>query len=168
MKHCKLLLYLSVLTLAACAEAPQVARSTLGAAPVLDGGGYSSGGGITVAAEIKPMGGATALCGVWAESDSKRQSVLSKGKAGEVVASGSAYVDGQVIHRGLYFMRKVSPSDGFAGQSANCVITARPWQTGDEAKPVVIRIPRQVVYRDDGEMGSGGVQVVFRQTGPGA
>lgn len=114
------------------------------------------------------MGGATALCGVWAESDRKRQSVLSKGKAGDVVASGSAYVDGQVIQRGLQFMRKVAPSDGFAGQSANCVITARPWQAGDEAKPVAIRIPRQVVYRDDADLGGGGVQVVFRQTGPGA
>lgn len=50
MKRYKSLVLFSILSLAACAEAPQVARSTLGPAPVLDGGSYSSGGGITVAA----------------------------------------------------------------------------------------------------------------------
>lgn len=158
----------SALVLSSCAPAPQVVTSTLGPAPVLDGGSYTSGGGITVAAEIQQINGMTALCGVWAESVSARQSVLTKGVAGRVVATGSAVVDGAAIHRGLLFMRKVPPMDDYAGQTAHCVITERPWQAGDDARSVDIRIPRQVVHRETGGLGSIGMVITFRQTGPGA
>lgn len=152
-------------TLAACTPAEQAMMMQL-ANPGLDGGTYSTGGGIDVAAEIREIGGMTGLCGVWAES--KRQAIFSKGKAGNVMRTGSAYVDGAVLHRDLGFMRKVAPSGPYAGQTANCIRTTRPWSAADEGKPVQIRIPRQVVHREGEDGDSTGLEVVFRQTGPGA
>lgn len=149
----------------ACAPAMPVVTTTLGPSPVLDGGSYSTGGGLTVAGEIQNINGMTALCGVWADGDN--QSVLSARKSPGVVASGSAYVGGQVVHRGLAFMRQIAPDESFAGQRANCVLTGRAWQAGDTPQAVRFRIPRKVVDHDIDGLG-GGYQVVFRQTGPGA
>lgn len=135
----------------------------LGPTPVLDGGSYSTGGGITIAAELKNLGGMTALCGVWAES--KRQSVLSKGKARNVLHTGSAYVNGTVLHRDLGFMSKTAPTGDYAGQQAACVKTQTPWMGGQGLQ---LRIPQQVVHREIDDADGVGINVIFRQTGPGA
>lgn len=156
------LLTLSFLTLAACQPVPPDAVTQL-RAPVLDGGSYSTGGGITVAAEVQEIAGRTALCGVWAESD--RQSVLSKGRAPQVMGSGAAYLGEDVLHRGLLFMRKVDPAESYVGLQGHCVLTDRPWQGG---QVVQIRIPRQIVHREDDDIDGAGPIVLFRQTGPGA
>lgn len=152
--------------LSACAPVQPTMTMPLGASPVLDGGSFSSGGGLTVAVQLVPIGGQTGLCGVWAESE--RQSVLSKGKAKDVMHTGSAYLDGHVLHRDLAFMRKVPPTDSYAGQEANCIATDRPWQPGDADKTVQIRIPRQVVHLEIEDDGDPSFSVLFRQTGPGA
>ena len=154
------------LMLSACFPTGQTAVSRLGLMPVLDGGSYSTGGGITVAAEIKPLGGMTALCGVWAES--AHQSVFTKGKAAQVMGSGSVYLGDTVLHRGLLFMQKATPSDSYVGHDAKCVKTQRPWQVGDETQPMQIRFPRQVVHREVDDFGGMSMPVMFRQTGPGA
>ena len=152
------------LVLSACTPAEQAGMRQLGAAPTLDGGSFSSGGGLTVALDLRPIAGRTGICGVWAESDN--QSVLSKGRAREVVRTGSAYLDGQILHRDLGFARKVAPPTSYAGLEANCIRTERPWREEDANKALNIRIPRQVVYHDHSEEGSG-IKVLFRQTGPG-
>ncbi len=149
--------------LAGCAPAtgPQVVAQ-LGSDPVLAGGTYSSGGGLTVAADLREYQDRTLVCGVWAQSD--QQSILSKGKARGVLDSGSVSVDGQTLVRGLRFMKEVPPMADYAGQEAGCTLTERPWQAGGAT--IEIRIPRQVVHVESDEQGS--FSVTFRQTGPGA
>jgi len=155
-----------ITALAACTPAEQAAVMALGPTPVLDGGIYSSGGGITVAAQVNEIDGMTGLCGVWAES--KRQAVFTKGLARKVMHTGSAYLDGTILHRDLAFMAKVDPMTSYAGQGANCVKTQRPWSAADAGKPVKLRIPKQVVHREIDDGDGVGIVVTFSQTGPGA
>lgn len=152
--------------LAACTVLPPVETTSLGYGPIaLGGGSYSSGGGLTVAAEVRPVNGQTAVCGVWAESE--QQSILTKGKAPFVIATGAVSLDGQVIHRGLGFMNKVEPTDDYRGQPATCIVTGRAWQPGDEMRAPGIHIPRQVVHREVSEERAKFI-VTFKNTGPGA
>jgi len=166
MTYPKILSLMTFAVLSACAAVPPDAVSRLGAAPSLDGGSFSTWGGITVAAELQQAGDRTALCGVRAESEN--QHIFTRGTAGRVAASGSAYVDGQLLHRGLAFLRKVPAAQNYGGQEANCIVTDRPWQDGDAGKPVTFRIPTQVVHREGDEFFGSGPIVMFRQTGPGA
>ncbi|MBQ0809634.1 hypothetical protein [Roseovarius sp.] len=154
---------LAVLVLAGCtAFGPQmVAR--LGSDPVLSGGRYDSGGGLTVAADIREAQGRVLLCGVWAQSH--QQSVLTKGKAVDVMGTGAVFLDGAALARGLVFMREVPPARDYGGQEAGCVLTERVWQAGYATAEPVIRLPRQVVHVE-GDLGH--FVVTFRQTGPGA
>jgi hypothetical protein len=145
----------------AVATGPQVV-ARLGSDPVLSGGSYSSGGGLTVAADLQEYQGRTLVCGVWAQSEA--QSILTKGKARGVVASGNVSVGGETLVRGLGFMKEVPPMAGYAGQEAGCRLTDRPWQDGDARAE--IRIPRQVVEVQADE--EGGFAVTFRQDGTGA
>lgn len=136
----------------------------LGSDPALSGGTYSSGGGLTVATDLREYEGRTLVCGVWAQSD--QQSILTKGKARGVVATGNVSVAGQTIVRGLSFMQEVPPMSDYAGQEAGCTLTDRPWQPGDASAAPEIRIPRQVVHVEADEQGA--FSVTFKQTGPGA
>lgn len=153
------------LAVAGCVAAtgPQVVAQ-LGSDPVLAGGSYSSGGGLTVAADLRERQGRTLVCGVWAQSD--QQSILTKGKADGVIATGSIAVGGQTVVRGLSFMQEVPPMADYSGQEAGCTLTDRAWQASDAAARTEIRIPRQVVHVEADEQGS--FAVTFRQTGPGA
>lgn len=154
-----------IAALAACTPAKQAAVMSLGPSPVLDGGTFSTGGGIDVAAQIMPIEGMTGLCGVWAES--RRQAIFTKGTARKVMHTGSAYVDGTVLHRDLAFMRKVEPVGSYAGQAAHCVKTQRPWSAADQGKRVQIELPRQVVHREIEDDGGASLIITFTQTGPG-
>ncbi|WP_104018869.1 hypothetical protein [Roseovarius nitratireducens] len=152
--------------LAGCtaATAPQtVAR--LGADPVLSGGSYDSGGGITVAIDLRERDGRTMVCGVWAES--RQQSILTNNKAKGVLDTGAVAVGGKTVLQGLRFMKEVPPMADYGGQETHCAVTSRTWQAGDAARRAEIRIPRQVVHVEDDEFG-GTFAVRFRQTGPGA
>ena len=154
---------LAALVVAGCtATGPQtVAR--LGADPVVSGGSYDTGGGLSVAVDIREAQGRVLLCGVWAQSH--QQSVLTKGKAVDVMGTGAVYLGDRALARGLVFMREVPPAHDYAGQEAGCVLTERAWQASyAEARPV-IRLPRQVVHVE-GDLGH--FVVTFRQTGPGA
>lgn len=152
--------------LAGCAYAAGPKYTTaLGPTQVVSGGTYNSGGGITVAMDLREVQGRTLVCGVWAQSD--QQSILTLRKAYNVVASGSVTLDGRTILRGLSFMEEVPPMADYTGQEAGCRLLDRPWQAGDETREAGIRIPRQVVHVEGGGDG-GGFEVTFRQTGPGA
>jgi len=151
--------------LAACSPAPDtrtVAR--LGPDPALSGGSYSSGGGITVAADVREMDGRTMVCGVWAQS--RQQSVLTKRKARGVLDTGSVALGAETLVRGLRFMTEVAPMADYGGQEAGCAVTQRPWRQGDAGRRVEIRLPRQVVEVEIDE--AGGFAVTFRPSGPGA
>ena len=132
---------------------------------MLSGGSYSTGGGITVAVDVRERQGKTMVCGVWAQSD--QQSILTKHKAKGVLDSGAVSLGGETLVRGLRFMEEVPPMAAYGGQEAGCAVVPRPWQPGDAGRRAVIRLPRQVVEVDGDEEG-GTIVVRFKPTGPGA
>ncbi len=136
----------------------------LGADPVVSGGSYDSGGGLSVAVDLREQQGRVMVCGVWAQSH--QQSVLTMGKAVDVMGSGSVYLDDAALVRGLVFMREVPPAVDYAGLEAGCVVTERAWQAAYAERAPVIRLPRQVVHVEGDDFGH--FVVTFTQTGPGA
>lgn len=157
---------IAALSLAGCAALGPDVVARLGSDPVLSGGSFDSGGGLTVAVDLREFEGRTMVCGVWAQSPSSRQSALTKHKARGVVDSGAILVNGATIVRGLNFLPEVDPSDSYAGAPAGCRVTDRAWRNADVSQRPVIRIPRQVVHVENDEMG--GFTILFRQDGPGA
>ena len=154
----------ATLALAACTAAGPDVVARLGADPVVSGGTYSSGGGISIAVDVLENNGKTMLCGVWAQS--RAQSVLTNGVEANLLGSGSVSFGETALARGLLFMPEVDPAADYAGQEARCVVSERAWQAGDESRRPQIHIPGQVVHVESDEMG--GFAVTFRQTGPGA
>jgi hypothetical protein len=150
------------LTLAGCASVQDAGVARLGDAPVLGGGSYDSGGGLTVAADLREQDGFAVVCGVWAQS--LQQSVLTKGVEPRVLGSGVVFVGDRAAVRGLVFMNEVAPAQSYAGAMANCVRTELRWS--EAQGPVTIRLPRQLVYRDADD--DGVTEVYFEPTGPGA
>ena len=143
----------AVATLVGCTTYTPAGTAVLSMKPMLAGGTYTSPGGLSFAADIREIDGKTGVCGVWAESD--RQSVLTKGRAINVLGRGAIVLDGQAIVSGLAFLRKVAPARSYGGLDANCVVTDRPWSPADASLPSQIVVPRQIVYNDsDGEYGA--------------
>lgn len=139
----------------AAALAGQTGGGTiLGPAPVLGGGSYSTGGGITVAVETREAQGRLAICGTWAESE--RLTAYLIGQSRRILASGSLAVDGRQVHHGLLFLNQVEPAESYAGAEAACVVTTLPWRA--DAAPEVW-IPRQTVVVERG--GSGNLEIRF-------
>jgi len=141
-------------------------RAKLGENPVLSGGSYTSGGGLTVALDIRAIDGRTIVCGVWAES--RHQSIFTKNEARGLLPASSVDLGKKRLVKNLAFLRKVEPMKDYAGQDANCVITNMAWVPGYESLAPTIRIPRRMIYFDGGGGGDGGNKVYFKQTGPGA
>lgn len=154
--------------LAACSPNVPAGSATLGPDPTLGGGRFTSPGGLTVAVDARDIGGRTGICGVWAESEN--QSTMTRNRAAKVVDTGAVTLDGDVVARGLGFLRKVEPATSYAGMEANCVTTERPWRAGDANRPLKINIPRQIVRDErDGDLdGGGGIVIRFKPGGPAA
>ncbi len=160
------LLATALLTLSACtAGHGTVDRARLGDAPVLSGGTYSTGGGVTIAADIREKNGATQICGVWAQS--RQQSVLSKGTARDVVDKGAVFLGDRALVRGLSFMTEVPPAASYAGNEAGCILTDHRWPGPAARRQLRLRIPGHLVSREIDDPG-GGSFVYFRSGGPGA
>lgn len=159
---------MAVLTAAGCSfERLPEAPSRLGPSPALSGGSYTSGGGITVATEVREANGLTAVCGAWAQSH--QQSILTKHVEMELLQTGTVYLGKERLLTGLNFMKEVPPAESYANSEAVCVRTQRPWRDGDEARPVMTRIPRQIVHIENGdELGGGAFVVYYRADGPAA
>jgi hypothetical protein len=159
---------LGLLGLTACSPDMPAGRATLGPDPALGGGFYTSPGGLTVAVDARNIGGRTGICGVWAESEN--QSVMTKNAARQVLDSGGVTLGGEGVAHGLGFLRKVAPARSYAGLEANCITTDRAWRSGDEARPLRVHLPRQIVRNEiDMDAGdSGGIVIWFRPSGPGA
>ncbi len=153
------------LALSACTlpRAEVVAR--LSQSPTVDGGVYTSGGGLTVAADMRESDGLTMVCGVWAIS--RQQSALTKLAEHQVLNSGSVYRGRERVVSGLLFMRRVDPAPSYAGQEANCYRTDRPWKDPANTGPVRIFLPRQPV-EEISDSPFGGGFVMFLPKGPGA
>lgn len=155
MKTSSLPLTISAALLMSCAPPSTPATAKLGEDPVLSGGRYTSGGGLTVAASVREARGQTLVCGVWAQSE--QQSVLTKNVERNVLSSGAVFLGGERLVQDLFFMREVDPQPSYAGLPANCELVARAWQPGDEAKQVTVAIARQVVADERDSDGTGPV-----------
>lgn len=151
----------AVAALSTFACAPALAASApdtrLGPRPFMAGGEYSTGGGITVALELRRIGAQTGVCGVWSES--RRLSGYLSGKSRDVLARGNIVIDGTPAHHGLGFLRQTDPAKSYGGADADCIRIKRPWR---EDGRVEVRIPRQLVVME--RNGDGGLEIRFRQT----
>lgn len=125
-------------------------------------GTFSTGGGLTIAAELRRTTQAgTALCGAWAESETLAS--YTKGEPRRILRLASVSVDGQRIALDLAALPQIAPRLDYAGAPAGCVLTGLPWRTGRVPE---ISLPRQQVRRAHG--GKGTPNIVFRPDGPGA
>ncbi|MFD1157041.1 hypothetical protein [Roseovarius aestuarii] len=164
-RHLSLICVATALSACALPKTDVVAR--LGADPVTSGGTYTSGGGLTVAVDLREWQGQTLVCGVWAKS--RQQSVLTARAEHQVLGSGAVFLGQERFLSNLLYMRQVDPAPSYGGREANCANTGRAWQSSYATLRPTIRIPRQVVANEsDGLLVLGGPIVRFRQTGPGA
>lgn len=130
--------------------------ATLGASPVLGGGEYSTGGGITVAVELRrAKGGGLALCGAWAES--RRLPIYLRGKGRDVLARGSVTQGDRVLVQGLEFLPEVAPGESYGGAEASCL---RAPETARADRALEIIFPAHEVVRTQGGDGEGGGIVI--------
>ena len=148
-----------VLILGLCGTAQ--AQNMLSERVTLAHGSFSSGGGLTIAAELRRAGDRTALCGAWSESSS--QSSYTTDEARRIVRLASVYVEGRRIAQDLGFMPRIPPRLDFAGAAARCRLTDLPWRA--DRIPEVF-MPRQQISRANG--GGSDPDITFRQTGAGA
>jgi len=139
------------------------ATVSLGPDPVLGGGEYSTGGGITVAVELRNRNGRAALCGVWAESE--RLTVYLRRDGGAVLSKGSIMLGSEVLTHDLGFLQQVSPRASYAGATAGCTRIGRAWQPADRAQPLRVRIPRRELRFGGFGRDGGGLRIRFRDTG---
>lgn len=138
------------------------AQTLLSERVTLAHGSFTSGGGLTIAAELRPTAtGGTALCGVWAESAS--QSSYTLGEARRIVKLASVSVDGRRVTQDLGFLPQVAPQLDYAGQPARCRALDLPWRAGRVPE---IFMPRQQISTAKG--GGSDPAISFRQTGAGA
>lgn len=147
-----------IISLAGMAQA----QTLLSERVTLAHGSFTSGGGLTIAAELRPTAaGGTALCGVWAESAG--QSSYTVGEARRIVRLASVSIDGRRVTQNLGFLPQVAPQLDYAGQPARCRALDLPWREGRVPE---IFIPRQQISSAKG--GGSDPTISFRQTGTGA
>jgi len=141
---------------------PAPADIRLGPGLTLAHGSFSTGGGMTVATELRrTASGGTALCGAWSESESR--SVYTAGHAQRILAGASVYVQGERIATGLGFLPTIRPRLDYAGAPARCTALGLPWRAGRVPE---VFLPRKVI--SPGTRDDGGHEVHFRQKAPGA
>ncbi|WP_297770728.1 orotidine 5-phosphate decarboxylase [uncultured Roseovarius sp.] len=125
-------------------------------------GTFSSGGGLTIAAELRQTAqGGTVLCGAWSESAS--QASYTNGEARRILQLASVSIDGQRVATDLGFMPRVEPQLDYAGTPATCALIDLPWRIGRVPE---IFLPRQQITRSGGD--NSAPNIVFRQSAPGA
>ncbi|MEQ8897901.1 MAG: hypothetical protein RID23_12490 [Roseovarius sp.] len=161
MRPLRLISTLAILIAGTAAIAGTPAK--LGPAPVLGGGEYSTGGGVTVAIELRNWAGKTGLCGIWAESERLTAYVRHKGNV--VLAKGSIALGNEVLTYNLNFLQQVAPSQSYAGAPAGCVRLNRDWRASDANRRLEVRIPRQELHFGRSGTRGGGLRVTFRDTG---
>ncbi len=138
----------------------QPVRFPLGPAPTVSGGQYSSGGGVTVAAELRQVGRDAFLCGVWTQS--RGQDRRTEKQAVEVLARGTVTAGGIRLSEDLRFMRRIAPGRSFANARANCVETGVAWAEIGTRRTLSVTFPDFVVFSDPGQT------ITFSPTAPGA
>lgn len=125
------------------------------------GGEWSSGGGISVAVDLREQNGATVVCGAWTTD---RQSVMSQDLNNDVMAVASVYGGNTRLVQNLSFMPRVPYARNLTGARANCVRTSESWRAEFAEAGPRVRIPRYVHGLPADDQGGNGSMVVFRET----
>ncbi|MEM7732107.1 MAG: hypothetical protein AAF280_04905 [Pseudomonadota bacterium] len=152
---------LITLLLLALATPIGAASVTLGPGAVIAGGEYTTGGGLTVAVEPRPINGKLGLCGIWAQSDP--MPVYTRRAASTVLAKGVVQIDGQTVTRNLNFLNRVRPAESYAGAPTGCMVVNRAW-TGDPTARMTVRIPRQKIIATSASRLENGPRVFFTRS----
>ncbi|MBW4973252.1 orotidine 5-phosphate decarboxylase [Roseovarius mucosus] len=108
-------------------------------------GRYSSGGGLRLAAELRPINGRAHLCGVW--SDLPGQDAQTEGLGREILRRSHVMQSGQEIARDLGNLRRVSARGDYTGAEASCLDLKQPWRAEQAEVPLTLHLPDTVVYR---------------------
>ena len=125
---------------------PVLAATATLNAPIMGGGEFTSGGGVTVAVEAKVINGRPHVCGVWAESRSL--AVVTKRKARGIIGKGSLFVGTQALGIDMRSFPQVPAARSYAGAQASCLAVSSPEIATQSLR---VRIPRQVVFRGRGK-----------------
>ncbi len=127
----------------------------LGQNPILGGGVFTTGGGITIALEPREINGAPHLCGVWARSEFLSAYIV--GKVSFVLAQGVVQVGKDIVLRDFRVFPQVAVASSYAGAEGSCVAIAFP------VEDMAVRFPKLPLVRDRGGEGVF-VRVDFTQT----
>ena len=127
----------------------------LGKNPILGGGIFTTGGGITIAMESRQIEGVPHLCGVWAKSEFLSAYVV--GKVSFVLTQGVVQVGKEIVLRDFRVFSEVVVAPSYEGAQGKCVPIAYP------AEGMIVRFPKLPLVRDRGDEG-GFVRVDFTQT----
>ena len=109
-------------------------------------GRYSSGGGVRVAADLVSVNGRAHVCGLW--SDLPGQDVRTEALGREILRRTQAVLDGRVMLDDLGELRRAKARMDYTGVDATCLDTGQAWRSDMTHRPLALRLPETVVYRD--------------------
>ncbi|HMB13363.1 MAG TPA: orotidine 5-phosphate decarboxylase [Roseovarius sp.] len=109
-------------------------------------GRYSSGGGVRVAAELVSVNGRAHVCGLW--SDLPGQDMRTEALGREILRRTRAALDGRVMLDDLGELRRARARMEYTGVDATCLDTGQAWRAEMARRPLLLRLPETVVYRD--------------------
>ncbi len=99
-------------------------------------------GAIQVAVMIKDIGGKTAVCGMWAETERLQAHVRASNLPRRGRANTTVEVGNRHLLKGLGFMAEVEPEDFVAGTTVNCKVTNVPWEAGFARRKLRLSSPK--------------------------
>ncbi len=99
-------------------------------------------GAIQVAVMIKDIGGKTAVCGMWSETERLQAHVRASNLPRRGRANTTVEVGDRRLIKGLGFMAEVAPEDFVAGTTVNCQVTNVPWEAGFARQKIRLSSPK--------------------------
>lgn len=99
-------------------------------------------GEMKIAAMLRNVGGKTAVCGMWTESERFQAYIIAEKLDARIRSATRVTIGNQQVIHGVGFMKKV-PEDAFgAGTQVPRKITGLPWQAGFANQGFEMRSPR--------------------------
>ncbi|MEO0774119.1 MAG: hypothetical protein AAFZ04_13145 [Pseudomonadota bacterium] len=99
-------------------------------------------GAIQLAAMIKNIGGKTAVCGMWAETERLQAHIRAGNLHRRIRTTASVDLGNRRPITGLGFMKQVTAEDFKAGTQVPCRVTNVPWEAGFARQKIEFAAPR--------------------------
>lgn len=99
-------------------------------------------GTIQIAAMIKDIGGKTAVCGIWAETERLQAHIYAGNLPRRARTTTGVELGNTRLLTGLGFTKKAAPEAFEAGAEVPCVLTNVPWQAGFARQRIEFAAPR--------------------------